>query len=104
MTAIKLLEAMAESSSSLSELTRLMTVYPQVLKNVNIGRKPPIEEVPEIAEAIRVAEQTLGDRGRVLVRYSGTEPLCRVMVEGETKEDAERWCDRICDAVREALG
>jgi phosphoglucosamine mutase len=71
---------------------------------VTVGTKPAIATVPEVVEAISDVEGQLGERGRVLVRYSGTQPLCRVMIEGPTREEIERHCRRIADVVREVLG
>jgi len=81
-----------------------MTVFPQVLLNVDVKRKPEITDVPEIAEVIRAVEARLGAKGRVLVRYSGTQPLCRVMVEGPALEEVNRYCQQIADVVEDNLG
>ena len=80
-----------------------MSVFPQVLTNVKVGSKPAIESIPQINEAIRSAEAELGDRGRVLVRYSGTQPLCRVMVEGLEKVETQRICNQIVEIIKENL-
>jgi phosphoglucosamine mutase len=81
-----------------------MTVFPQVLVNIDVQKKPAIEDVPEIMAAIRSVEDRLGEKGRVLVRYSGTQPLCRVMVEGPEKEETQRYCRQIAGVVKAALG
>jgi phosphoglucosamine mutase len=81
-----------------------MTVFPQVLLNIEVQKKPLIEDVPQIMAAIRSVEESLGVKGRVLVRYSGTQPLCRVMVEGPEREKTRRYCQQIADTVKEALG
>ena len=81
-----------------------MSVFPQTLLNVDVQKKPAIESVPEIMAAIRSVEQRLGEKGRVLVRYSGTQPLCRVMVEGTKENETRRYCQQIADVVRAALG
>ena len=104
LTAIRLIEIMCEENRPLSELSRVMTVFPQVLLNVDVHKKPAIEDVPQIMKAIRSVENCLGEKGRVLVRYSGTQPLCRVMVEGPEKDDTRRYCQQIADAVKAALG
>lgn len=104
ITASELLTAMAENKQMLSELAGLMTVYPQKLMNVPVREKPDVLSVPELAKAIRQAESELGDEGRVLVRYSGTQRLCRVMVEGSTMAVTEKYCRQIADRVRETLG
>jgi phosphoglucosamine mutase len=75
----------------LSELAGWMELYPQKLINVKVKSKPEISTVPEIVEVIAQAERDLGEEGRVLVRYSGTENLCRVMVEAPTEEITKHW-------------
>ncbi|UCF94874.1 MAG: phosphoglucosamine mutase, partial [Desulfobacterales bacterium] len=104
LTALRLLEVMRADSQPLSELAKVMTVFPQALVNVEVQNKPNIGEVPEIEEAIRAAETSLGEEGRVLVRYSGTQPLCRIMVEGPSDETTRRFCRQIADVVQEKLG
>jgi phosphoglucosamine mutase len=103
VTALQLVSAMLRSGKPLSELARLMDVLPQQLINIDVPSKPDIATVPRIVEAIRQAEAELGDQGRVLVRYSGTQNMCRVMVEGPTKELTEKYCRRIADVVKAAL-
>lgn len=80
-----------------------MDRYPQVLKNVRVGQKRPIEALAAVTEARRDAEALLAGRGRVLLRYSGTEPLLRVMAEGPTLELTESVVDSLCEAVRRSL-
>lgn len=104
LSGIQLLACMAGQGAALSDLARVMDVFPQVLVNVPVVRKPDLIEVPEVNAAVREAEAALGERGRVLVRYSGTQNLCRVMVEGPTPEDTRRACDRVALAVKDALG
>ena len=103
ITALQLVSAMLRSGKPLSELALLMDVLPQKLINIDVRCKPDIATIPGIIEAIRQVEAELGDQGRVLVRYSGTQNMCRVMVEGPTKEQTEKYCSRIADAVRAAL-
>jgi phosphoglucosamine mutase len=74
------------------------------LVNVEVKEKLPIEDVPGIVAAIRDVEKTLRAGGRVLVRYSGTQPLCRVMVEGPTDQETKEYCEKIADIVRAELG
>ena len=81
LTAMQLLAAMLKAGKPLSELAKLMDVFPQKLINVDVKTKPDIQTVPEIVEAVAQVEAELGDEGRVLVRYSGTQNMCRVMVE-----------------------
>lgn len=102
--ALQLLWVMADTGKNLSELKDVMTVFPQILVNVTVREKPEIESIPEVVEIISEAEKALGETGRVLVRYSGTEPICRVMVEGPTEDETNGWCTRIADAVKEAIG
>jgi len=104
LTAIRLIQTMCEENKPLSELSRVMTVFPQVLLNIEVQKKPLIEDVPQIMAAIRSVEQSLGEKGRVLVRYSGTQPLCRVMVEGPERDETRRYCQQIADVVKAALG
>lgn len=103
LTALQILAAMKKEEKPLSGLARMMKVFPQKLINIDVKNKPDISTVPEIVEVIKVVEKELEDKGRVLVRYSGTQPMCRVMVEGPTDEDTERYCMRIADIVRKAL-
>ena len=104
LAAIRLLQVMQDENKPLSELSRVMKIFPQVLLNVEVQNKPEIENVPQINDAIRCVEDILGEKGRVLVRYSGTEPLCRIMVEGPVEEETRRFCRQIADAVKAALG
>ncbi len=104
LTGLKLIEAMQTAQKPLSESCAIMTVFPQILKNISVARKPEIETVAPIMDAIRSAEADLGEQGRVLVRYSGTQPLCRVMVEGPDEAETRRICDQIADTISENLG
>ena len=104
MAALRLLDAMRSANRPLSELSRIMTMFPQKLINVDVQEKPELDSIPEIISAIQKVEQLLGTQGRVLVRYSGTQPQCRVMVEGPTKELTERCCRQIADVVQKVLG
>jgi phosphoglucosamine mutase len=79
-----------------------MQVFPQVLKNVEVdASRPDVMQVPEIARVIEDVTSRLGDKGRVLVRYSGTQPLLRVMVEGPEKEMTQAACDQICQVIHD---
>jgi phosphoglucosamine mutase len=104
LTAIRLIQTMCEENKPLSQLSRVMTVFPQVLLNIEVQQKPLIEDVPQIMAAIRSVEERLGEKGRVLVRYSGTQPLCRVMVEGPERDKTQRYCQQIADVVKATLG
>jgi phosphoglucosamine mutase len=103
ITALQVLAALKKEDKPLSELARVMKVFPQMLINIDVKRKPEIETIPEIMAAIKKAEETLGDKGRVLVRYSGTQNMCRVMIEGPTKKETETHCRNIADVVKKIL-
>jgi phosphoglucosamine mutase len=104
MAAIQLLAAMIREGKPLSELASFMEIYPQKLINVSVQSKPEIASIPSLTRIIKRVESELGDRGRVLVRYSGTENLCRVMVEGPSEDLTEKYCQQIADEVRSTLG
>ncbi len=104
LTALKVLGIMRETGKSLEELTEGLKVFPQTIRNLRVREKKPLEQLPAAQKAIAEAEQALGERGRVVVRYSGTEPLLRVMVEAETEELVEKWAARICGEVEEEPG
>jgi phosphoglucosamine mutase len=104
LSALKLIESMKFESKSLSELKKVMKVFPQALINVEVKSKPEISSIPAVQEAIRSVEKDLGEKGRVLVRYSGTQPICRVMVEGPTEEETQRYCEQISDVIQKELG
>jgi phosphoglucosamine mutase len=104
LTALRLIEIVQAESKPLSELRKIMTVFPQVLINVEVDHKPDIETVPEIKDAISLVERRLGNEGRVLVRYSGTEPLCRVMVEGPDIDKTRSYCKELADKIKKSIG
>ncbi len=104
LAGIQLVAAMLNAGRPLSEMAGLMEVFPQRLVNVEVKSKPEIESVPEIIEAIRQVEAALGQEGRVLVRYSGTQDMCRVMVEGPTEEITERYALQLAGVVKAAIG
>ena len=104
ITAMQLVAAMIKEGKPLSELASLMDVYPQKLINVDVKSKPEISTVPDLLEAIKQVEAELGDQGRVLVRYSGTQNMCRVMVEGPSNEVTGKYCQVIADAVKQTIG
>jgi len=104
ITALALLALVVDKGRPLSELRRVMQRLPQVLLNVPVAIKPEVDSGAPLAAAIDHAKATLGDRGRVLVRYSGTEPLLRVMVEGEREPDIRALADAIAGAARRHLG
>ena len=104
LTACRMLEIVAASGEPLSRLASRLEVFPQTLRNVRVSSKPALEDVPAIAEKIARGERELGDRGRIVVRYSGTEPLARVMVEAEDPADVERHASELARAFEEHLG
>lgn len=104
ISALQLLRAMTVSSRPLSELAGVMTPSPQHMINVDVREKPPLEELPVLQAAIAEAESTLADQGRVLIRYSGTQACCRVMVEGPTPDVTTRLTERLAETVRSCLG
>ncbi|HEV7734933.1 MAG TPA: phosphoglucosamine mutase [Candidatus Binatia bacterium] len=104
ITALSVLALMVERGKPLSELRQVMRRFPQVLVNLRVTSKPSVETLPAVAAAIAKAEKSLGDRGRVLVRYSGTEALLRVMIEGEREVVIRDMADAIADAARAAIG
>lgn len=103
ISALQLVVAMETFQKPLSELGKWMRPFPQVLVSVPVQIKPPLSEVPEVERVIKEIEAVLGRRGRVLVRYSGTEPVCRVMVEGESKAEIEGYAARIAEVIKQAL-
>ena len=104
IAAMQLIAAMIKESKPLSELAQIMSVFPQKLINIDVKSKPDIDRIPKLVEAIRQAERELGDEGRVLVRYSGTQNMCRVMVEGPSHEITEKYCRQIADVVKSEIG
>ena len=104
LAALKLTEAMQAASKPLSQLCGIMTLFPQVLINVAITQKPDLNTIPEVVDAIQSVEAALTGKGRVLVRYSGTQSLCRIMVEGPDRIETERHCRLIADTIKEAIG
>ncbi|MDQ3743931.1 MAG: phosphoglucosamine mutase, partial [Acidobacteriota bacterium] len=104
ITTVNLLRALVEADRPLHELTEGFERLPQVLVNVRVREKRPFEEVDEIESCAGDVRARLGERGRLLLRYSGTEPLARVMIEGQRQEEIERLADGLADAIRRNLG
>ena len=104
LSSLQLVAAMLKSGQPLSELAKQMDVYPQKLINIDVASKPAVESLPELMEAIDRVERELEGKGRVLVRYSGTQNMCRVMVEGPTAELTERYAFEVADIVRRLIG
>ncbi|MBM3792618.1 MAG: phosphoglucosamine mutase [Acidobacteria bacterium] len=104
LTALRVLEVMQQTGKPLDELTEGFHSYPQKLVNLRVKERRPLADLVAVNAAIEAAEQSLGSDGRVLVRFSGTEPLLRVMVEGPTNESVENHCALIAGAIRSELG
>jgi len=104
LTAMLLLDIVHRSGKSLTELVADLKVFPQVIVNVKVREKKPLEAIPSVAAAIRAAEAELADSGRVVIRYSGTEALARVMIEAESESLMRHHADTIAAAIRNELG
>jgi phosphoglucosamine mutase len=104
ISALQLLAAMRRADQPLSRLAQIMKLYPQQIINVDVKSKPPLESMMELQNAIRMAEKELESQGRVLIRYSGTQSMCRVMVEGPTTEITDRLARALADTVRKLIG
>jgi phosphoglucosamine mutase len=104
LTALLLLDIVHRSGKSLGELVEDLKVFPQIIVNVKVREKRPLEGIPAVASAIRAAEVELADSGRVVIRYSGTEALARVMIEAESEPLMRHHADTIADAIRAELG
>lgn len=103
LTSLQVLAAMKKNNKKLSELSTIMQKFPQVIENVEIKHKKDIYSIPEIKQAISTAEKTLSDRGRVLVRHSGTQPLCRVMVEGQDEKEIKGIAQNLAQLIGSKL-
>ena len=104
LTALKLLETCVRENATLDELSADLTVFPQLLVNIRVKERRTLEQLPKVMDEIRACESALNGLGRVVVRFSGTEPLARVMVEGPDLEQVENWAGRIASAIRIELG
>jgi phosphoglucosamine mutase len=104
LTALLVLDIVQRSGKPLQQLVADLKVFPQVIVNVRVREKQPLEQIPEVSERIHEAESALQGKGRVVVRYSGTEALARVMIEAESREEMERHAERIAQAIRSTLG
>jgi phosphoglucosamine mutase len=104
LTALRVLEVMRTTGRNLDELTAELTSYPQLLVNVRVRERKPLEELAKVAAQIHQTEAEFGDAGRVLVRFSGTEPLARVMVEGPALDRVEYHARAIAAAIRGEIG
>ncbi len=104
VSAMQIFRLMAETGRPLSELRKVLRKYPQAQRAVAVESKPPLEELPEVSSAIEAAEQAIAPRGRVLVRYSGTEHKLRILLEGREASVLEKQADHIASAVQSAIG
>jgi phosphoglucosamine mutase len=104
LTALLVLDVMRRAGKRLDELVADLKVFPQVIVNVRVKEKKPLEDIATVVVTIQDAERELADRGRVVVRYSGTEALARVMIEAESEPLMRKHAERIAVAIREAIG
>ncbi len=104
LTALRVMEIMAHSGTPLADLVGDLKVFPQTIQNVKVREKIPFAQVPDIKRAIEAAEKELNGNGRVVVRYSGTEALARVMIEAESEEKMRALAESIAGAIRKTLG
>jgi phosphoglucosamine mutase len=104
ITTLGMLRAMTETGKPLHELTAGFETFPQILVNVEVKTKRPFAEVAAIQEAARALEGRVGSRGRLLLRYSGTEPLARIMIEGESQSEIEKWAAELAVVIQKSLG
>ncbi|HEV2834412.1 MAG TPA: phosphoglucosamine mutase [Pyrinomonadaceae bacterium] len=104
ITALSLLRALREADKTLTEMTAGFQRYPQVLLNVRVRTKVPFDQFPAVESVVKDVEERLSHKGRLLLRYSGTEPLARVMIEGEKQFEIEDYAQRIADAIKREIG
>ncbi|PYY01612.1 MAG: phosphoglucosamine mutase, partial [Acidobacteria bacterium] len=104
LTALAVLDIVSRTEKQLDALVADLKVFPQLIKNVRVREKQPLEQIAAVKSAIRDAENDLNGNGRVVVRYSGTEPLARVMIEAESEEKMHKHIDAIAGAIQGAIG
>jgi phosphoglucosamine mutase len=104
LAALQFLRVLLSENAVASQLAEVMMVFPQELMNVTVDAKPAIGDIDGLSEAVTKIEKQLGDSGRVLIRYSGTQPMCRVMVEASTKAEATRFCKQLTEIIRVKIG
>ncbi len=104
VSALQLIGVMQETRSSLGELSACLVKFPQVLLNVPVREKPPVETIPGLADRARSMEVEMNGAGRILLRYSGTERLLRVMIEGEEQARIQAMAEELADIVRRSIG
>jgi phosphoglucosamine mutase len=103
LTAVKI-ASIISIAGPLDSLVSDLKIFPQKIVNVRVKKKPALESLPEVASLLQKAERALGKAGRVVLRYSGTEPLARVMVEAEREDDVRQWTDALASALRSTIG
>ena len=104
LAALKIIEAMKFRKAALQELAKEIVLFPQALRNTRVKKRPPLESIASLQKTLKRMEDRLGTKGRVLLRYSGTEPLARVMVEGERRDEVEGLCNELTEIVSHELG
>jgi phosphoglucosamine mutase len=104
LTAMRVAEILVSSGRTLAEMVAGLRVFPQVIRNVRVRQKPPVEQLPEVRAAIEASRRHFGAEGRVIVRYSGTEPLARIMVEAADENEVRRHAEAIAEAFQRAIG
>lgn len=104
ISGLQILRIMKETGKSLSELAKCMKTFPQTLINIDVKKKPEIETLKNVSVKIKEIEKKLGETGRLLVRYSGTQNICRVMIEGKNKKEIEKYAKLIADAIKKEIG
>jgi len=104
VSALQILRVMTESDRPLSELKQVLKKFPQAQRNIRVREKPPLESLSEVAKLLATAETSLGGKGRVLLRYSGTEPKIRLLIEGRDQQLIDTHADRIIRALQEVIG
>ena len=104
ITALCLLRALREARKTLAEMVVGFQKYPQILVNVRVREKVPFDQMPPVQAQVEAVEELLSQKGRLLLRYSGTEPLARVMIEGENQFKIEGYADKIAGAIEREIG
>lgn len=104
ITALQVLAVMQKKGATLAELAQVMKTFPQTQRTVKVRDKKDFSQIPQIRRMIEEFQRELGEHGRILVRYSGTEPVLRIMIEGENEERITRMADTMAEAIQGTLG
>ena len=104
ISALQILRIMQETGKPLSELKKCLTKYPQAQRNLRVREKPPLESLGEVTKLVAETEKQLQGKGRVLLRYSGTEPKIRLLIEGRKSAEIDCQANRIAEAIQAAIG